>query len=89
MGTLTGLKGTNGQAIECVFIEKGTDIEGVLGDGLAATSAGGNGALNIYKDDEGNIRCEAMRYCQTMEEKIFGHAKPVIKWADKWLLKIQ
>lgn len=83
MAKLTGLEGTNGRDIDCLFIEKGSDIKVILNNCYAATTAGNNGALNIYKDDEDNIRCEAMRFCNTLEKKVFKSFQPAINWVDK------
>lgn len=88
MGYLSGLKGTDGKNIDCIFIDKGADIESVLGDGLAATTAGDNGAMNVYKDNDGNIRCEIMRYMRTIEEKVFTTTEQAVEWVDEWLPKI-
>lgn len=52
---LNNLPGTTGADITCLFIEKSTDIKVVLNNGFAATSADDNGALNVWKDDEGII----------------------------------
>lgn len=88
MGQLQGLKGTDGRKIDCMFIESGKEIEVILQNNKAATAADNNGAINVYKDDEDNIRCEVMRYCKTLEEKTFKTFAPAIKWVDKWILKI-
>lgn len=89
MGYLSGLKGTNGKDIKCIFIDKGIDIEVILNDGFAATTADDNGAINVYKDDNGNIRCEIMRYMITLQEKTFENIEDAIKWVDEWLPKIK
>jgi len=88
MATLERLKGTDGRQINCLFIQIGSEIEVILRNSLAATSAGDNGALNVWKDDDGFIRCESMRYCRSIEEKIFKTIQPAIKWVDKWLPQI-
>lgn len=85
---LTGLAGTNGNDIECKFINKGKQIEAILNDGIAATSAGDNGAINIWKDDEGFIRCESMRFMISLEKAAFEKMPDAVKWANKWLKKI-
>lgn len=89
MGALLNLEGTSRKSIDCMFINKGSDIEVVLNNGYAATSANTSGAINIWKDDEGNIRCEAMANFRKLDKKIFKSFYPAIKWADKWLLKIK
>lgn len=90
MGYLQGLKGLpEGTKIDCVFIKKAKEIEVILNNNLAATTAGSNGAINIYKDGNGNIRCEAQRYCSLVEEKTFEVLPDAVKWVGMWLKKIQ
>jgi hypothetical protein len=89
MGQLINLKGTNGKAIDCKFIKKGSEIRSILKSGIAATTAGNNGAINIYTDDNGDIRCEAMRFMVSLEEKVFQHIKDAINWTNEWLPKIK
>lgn len=85
---LSNLPGTNGREISCLFIDKGIEIDVVLRNGYAATSANNNGCINIWKDDEGNVRCEAARYMRTLESKTYANIKSAIKWADKWVKEI-
>lgn len=89
MGQLSDLKGTNGESIDTLFVHAGFEIDIVLRNNMAVTAADNNGALNVWKDDEGNIRCEAMRYCRTLEEKTYKTVEQAIKWVDKWLEKIK
>jgi hypothetical protein len=89
MGQLTNLEGLTKKSIDALFIQKGSDIEVILMNDYAATAANYNGAINIWKDDEGNIRCESMRYFTRLETKIYKKISPAIKWTDKWLIKIK
>lgn len=89
MGVLKGLKGTTIAEMECEFFSKPSEIKKILESGKAVTTAKDNGAINIWKDDEGFIRCEAMRYYATLDEQRFAKISEVKEWAKKWLLEIQ
>lgn len=88
MGKLVGLEGVS-RDIDALFIYKGSDIEVILNNDYAATDAQQNGAINIYKDDEGKIRCEAMAHFRSLEHKIFDTIEEAIVWTDEWLVKIK
>ncbi len=71
------------------MIKKGSDIEVILNNHYAATTAGSNGAINVWTDDDWAIRCEVQRYQRTLESKTYTNVKSAIKWVDKWLPKIK
>jgi hypothetical protein len=53
---LTGLEGISKETIDADFIDKASQIKtSVFNEGRAFTSAGDNGAINIWRDDEGLI----------------------------------
>jgi len=87
MGKLTGLSETS-RDIEALFINEGADIRVILMNEYAATSAGQKGAINVWKDDNGVIRAEAMAHFRTLESKRFSKMHYAIKWTDKWLKRI-
>lgn len=89
MKTLIGLKGTDGKEVDALWITKAEHVELALNNSIACTSAGSNGAINIYHDDEYFIRCEAQRYCVTQDEQKFQLVDDAVKWTKKWLKKIQ
>lgn len=66
---LEGLPGIKKRIIDAYCINNTSDIEPTLQLGYACTSAGDNGAINIWKDDAGIIRGELMRYCVTVEKE--------------------
>lgn len=86
---LRGLPGISVDEIDAVYINNPSEINKALGKGLAVTAANYNGAFNIWKDDNGIIRCESIRYCQRLEYKEYSDIKQVEKWAKKWLAKIK
>ena len=88
MVKLHGLEGISVKEIDAEFIRSGKEIEAILNRNLAVTAAGSNGAINIWKDNDGWIRCEAMKYCSLVDKKIFNNIKDTIRWANKQLLDI-
>jgi len=60
-------------------------IESTLELGYACTSAGDNGAINVWKDDAGIIRGELMRYCVTVEKRTFASYAELEKCISEWL----
>lgn len=90
MGYLQGLKGVSGdRKIDCLFIQKGSDIEVILNNNMAATCAFRNGALNIWYDDESRINVEALRHYATLDHQILDDIEDAIKWVDWWLPEIK
>lgn len=87
--TLKGLKGTTIIDMECEFFKKTSQIKKILESGKAATTANTNGAINIWKDDEGFIRCESMRHYFILDEQKFTKIIEVKNWAKKWLIEIE
>lgn len=88
MGVLRNLEGIAATEIEAVFIDKPSDITAILVAGKGATTAGDNGAINIWRDDEGYIRCQAMQWLKTVETKRYFTILGAEKWAAKWIQKI-
>jgi hypothetical protein len=66
---LDGLPGVKRCKVDAYSINNTSDIESTIELGYACTSAGDNGAINVWKDDAGIIRGELMRYCVTVEKK--------------------
>jgi hypothetical protein len=89
MNMLKDLEGLSVKEIECDFINKPSDIRKLLKAGKAATAADVNGALNIWMDDKGFIRCEAMAFMRSLEKRQFKKFKETEKWIAKWLIKIK
>jgi hypothetical protein len=54
-----------------------------------ATTAGDNGAVNIYLDDDLRYRCQAMRRMFVYDNQIFTNKKDVRKWLSKALKEIE
>lgn len=86
---LKGLPGINKKIIHAVYFKRTDKILTILSNEMAATVSGDNGAINIWIDDSGGIRCEAMKFCKSLEYKIFRDIEKVKVWAKEWLKKIK
>lgn len=88
MGNLVGLEGIKRKQIEAVFFRSADELSSIIEEGKGATAAGDNGAINIWKDDTGFIRCEMQRYLRRMDSKIYRTISGAKRWATKWLKQI-
>lgn len=84
---LVALPGIRKRKIGACYIKEASEneIKNILEKGFACTSAGGNGAINIWKTDGGVIRGEAMRNCHSLDKKEFSSYTEVAKWAKQWI----
>ena len=89
MATLNGLKGTYIKEMEFEIFRKPSEISKILKKNKAAVAADDNGAINIWNDDEGFIRCESMRFCISLDVQKFSKIGDAKSWAEKWLIEIQ
>ena len=87
MPELRGLPGTLG-VLEAEIVRSVSGAVKALRAGKAATAAGPNGAINVWCDDAGVYRCEAMRLYRTLEATTFRAQKDICPWVRKWLAKI-
>lgn len=85
MVTLENLEGLAVKKIDAEFFSKASQIKAILDKGIAATAAEQNGALNIWKADDGRYRCESMRSFKTLDYQKFTTLGQVGKWAKEWL----
>lgn len=86
---LLNLEGVKAKITNCEFFSTPEEMELILKNGVAATTAGDNGAINVYRDDEGAIRCEAMRHLSSIDKKIYQDIEGAKAWSKKWLKKIK
>lgn len=67
-----------------LLIKKASDVEVILNNGFAATSANNNGAINIWFDhDNQSYNCERMRHFKVLDVFSSEEIEPVIKWTEK------
>ncbi len=60
----------------------------VLEKGLCATQAGPDGAITIWRDDAGKLRCRFDRYKQALSEITAADMTAVDKWLRQWWPKL-
>ena len=82
MPTLKGLPGM-AQDIECEFFQEAHEVAAIIEKGKAATEAGENGAINVYKDDAGFICCELQVFCSQQDFKTFEHLESAMNWIER------
>lgn len=85
---LERLPGVKRRIIDAYCINNTSDIEPILELGYACTSAGDNGAINVWKDDAGIIRGKLMKYCVTVENRTFASYVEAEKCVSDWLERI-
>lgn len=56
---------------------------------FAATAAGKNGAINLWRDDSGYFVCELMRFCRIEKTASFMTKKAAVSQFKTWLGEIQ
>ncbi len=84
MSRLIGLKGTDGE-VEAVDVQSKTGAMGEIRKGAAAvTSAGDNGAINVWVDSHKKYRCEFMRFMSVKSSEKFRYKADVKRWLDIW-----
>lgn len=85
---LSGLINVSDKKVKACFItdEKDYNLSEILKCGLAFTSAGSNGAFNVWIDDDGELIGERMRYMVTKETRIFNSISEaeqcILEWMD-------
>lgn len=80
MPQLTDLPGTDGSPRDCALVRSVSGVRNALAKGIAVTVAGDNGAINIWKDDEGKYRCERMRFMVIQDSQVFVRAGDIGVW---------
>ena len=87
MPRLSGLPGTQRDQ-EAVYVTSPTGAIRALRGKLAATAAGDEGALNVWRDDAGAYRCEFQRYWVTVDHQTYRTLREVREWLTAWLPKM-
>jgi transcription termination factor Rho len=84
MPTLVRLEGVKAKETPAVYEKIVSKMIDHINSGVAVTLSGNNGALNIWKDDDGYLRGESMKYCITTDKQIFSTPEQMNKWVCKW-----
>lgn len=80
MKTLKDLPGKPGET-KAVFFKQSRAAITAIKNGFAATTAGDNGAINVWIDDKGKLRAERMVYCSTKD----SFKKSTVAELEQWI----
>lgn len=83
MGQLASLSGTDGKPRDVEFFRSITRALFLLSRDKCATTAGDNGAINIWVDDDGRYRGCRMRWMITEAETIVDTKRKLKEWLTK------
>lgn len=84
---LVGLPGTSGDK-KAHLVNSATGALKALQGGFAATSAGNNGAINLWRNDSGYYVCQLMRFRRVLKLKSFATKKGAVSQFKTWLAQI-
>lgn len=87
MPFLSGLPGTTG-VVKCRMVWSVRGAKMALRSGVAATAAGNNGALNVWRGNDGAYLCEAYYRRSTVASAKFSAWSDVVKWLKQWFKEI-
>lgn len=85
---LSGLPGT-ARDVDAVNVSTPTGASRWPFKGRAVTAAGSTGALNVWRDDQGAIRCEFMRNMVTLDSATFDTITKAKRWMRRWWPQLQ
>ena len=89
MPQLVGLPGVKAKAIDSPSVSTRTAaIREIKRGARAITAAGDDGAINVWKDDDGMWRCEFQRYKSTLDSKTYRYLAAVDQWLKEWMPKL-
>lgn len=63
-------------------------VKSLLPAGMPLVSAGTEGSVAVWRDDEGRIRCQFSRFRQVVNQRIFSSVEPALEWVDHWWPKM-
>lgn len=83
--TLTGLEGVRRKSVRSVAVYSVSEAIDFLRDGRVITASGDDGAINVWKLDNGKWRCEFCRYRSTVASNDYQYLAAVAQWLkDQW-----
>lgn len=88
MPYLSGLPNTTGNQ-DCEIVRSIAGAFKALRRGVAASAAGDNGAINLWYDDDGDLRGERFCFMITQDSQTFQNQKEAGTWFKEALRKIR
>lgn len=90
MGLFIGLNGVKGGELEGPLVGMTINrFKVALRESRVCSTAGDNGAVTVWQDDEGKWRCALTRYCVTIEETVVGTKAQIWTWLKEWMPKCE
>ena len=87
MGMYIGLLGVAGGKLEGPMARSVSGIMAELRTNRICSAAGNNGAVTVWKDDDGAWRCAFCRHRMTVGEATVGTKAQVREWLREWMPK--
>ena len=87
MPMLRGLPGTKRDQ-RAVYVTSPTAAMRALRNKLAATAAGPEGAVSVWRDDAGAYRCDFQWHRVSYESRTFRTLRDVRGWLTLWLPRV-
>lgn len=92
MGEYTGLDGVKGGSIRPRGRHMARTVSGLmelLRKGRVCSAASDNGAVTVWKADNGQYHCDFGRFRSSIDHQTFITKKAVRVWLREWLPKIE
>lgn len=83
MVQLKNLDGVRKKLVDAKYFKNAKEAEDIIQSGIAATTAGSNGAINVWEDDKGNVWCSMMQYLEYIDKKIINGTDERRKWIKR------
>lgn len=81
---LVDVPGVSGGEVKAYAAKSPNDALFFITDSKAVTAAGDNGALNVWRDDSGQWRCEFHRRLCTINSITTKSVRRVMAWMREW-----
>lgn len=90
MGLFIGLKGVKGGELEGPLVGMTINrFKVALRESRVCSTASDNGAVTVWRDDEGRWRAEYTRFCATVNEAVFETKSQIWVWLKEWMPKCE
>jgi phage terminase small subunit len=83
--TLQHLPGVKAIFTPARWVKSGKQAIAAIRAGYAATDAHDDGAMNVWRDDDGKYRAHSLHYMKVLEETRFDTIKEAAVWVDQWM----
>lgn len=85
MPELRGLAGVSARALPCQYVASVDQaVRRVTGRRRAVTAAGSDGAINVWRDDNGRLRSNFCRFRATVAEAEHEDGESLRAWLNVW-----